>query len=421
MKFRFDSDYWNEVWDAITKNKWRSFFTAMGVFWGIFILVVLSGFGNGLRQGVNTLVRDIATNSIFVIPSRTSIPYGGFASGRRWVMTDSDIEYIRQNIPGVKLVVGTIFAANGDQIVTHGDNSVSLGMVGQMPAYRQIEPIDLLWGRYINEQDMRDRRKVCVIGDQGYEALFERGENPIGQLIRVGSTYYTVVGVLRPVSDNVQMFTRPGLTVVVPYTTLQQALNQGEDTDLIGVVAHDDVDGAALQAEVEKALRTRHSVAPDDAKAIQAFNLAEQFGMFTNLLLGITILTWFVGLGTLLAGIVGISNIMLVVTKERTHEIGIRRAIGATPKVIRNQVVAESFLLTFIAGMIGIIISVGLLVLVDMVLSGNGPDAFFQSAQVDFPSVLVAAAAIVLGGIGAGILPANKALEVKAVDAIREE
>lgn len=422
MKFRFDTDYWNEVWDAIAKNKWRSFFTAMGVFWGIFILVILSGLGNGLRTGVNHIVRGIATNSVFMFPGRTSMPYDGFASGRGWSFEDSDLEALRASVPGIEVICGAVFGSGDDEVVTRGENSASLGMVGHMPDYRRIEPMNFLYGRYINEQDMRERRKVCVIGDQGYDALFEKGENPLGKLVRVGSTYYTVVGVTAPMNDNIQMFGRPGLSIVVPYTTMQQAFNMGDRFDLLGVVGNPGVDGAQLQDQLEQVIRARHSIAPHDAKGINAFNLAEEFSMFSNLLLGITILTWFVGLGTLLAGIVGISNIMLVVTKERTHEIGIRRAIGATPKIIRNQVIAESFLLTFIAGMIGVIISVLILVGIDGIISQNAsPESFFQSVQVNFGAVLAATLAIVLGGIGAGILPANKALEVKAVDAIREE
>lgn len=415
----FDSDYWNEVWDAIAKNKWRSFFTGMGVFWGIFILVVMSGFGNGLRQRVKGLVSDFAVNSVYFFNGRTSLPYQGFASGRVWQFTNSDIDFIQSNAEGVKTVSGMIFG--GEVNTSRGDRRNNYQMLGHMPQYGTIEPMTQIYGRYINEEDMRQKRKVCTIGQDIYNTLFDHGENPLGKTILVGMTYYTVVGVHTPLSD-IQIFSDAQRTIIVPFSTLQQAYNKGDKSDMLVVVGYDYVDANKLQENVDQLIRSRHQLSPDDKKAVQGFNLGEEFSVLTNMLLGISILTWFVGAGTLLAGIVGISNIMLVVTKERTHEIGIRRALGATPRVIQSQVIAESFVLTFIAGMIGIFVSVGLLVLIDMALSANATQqSFLQSAQVDFGTVMAAAFILVIGGVAAGIIPSNKALEVKAVDAIREE
>ncbi len=415
----FDLDFWNEIWEVITRNRTRSILTALGVFWGIFMLVVMSGFGSGVERGIQRQVSDFAVNSVFCISNTTSEAYGGFKSGRQWQFSNSDIEAVKTRCDGVKYVSGIYFGQMSN--VSRADRKGNFQLFGHMPQYRLIEPQAMLYGRYINEEDMRERRKVCSIGQQVYSTLFDYGVDPVGQVIQVNSSYYTVIGVHVPLS-NIQIGGDTEKALIMPFTTLQQAYNGGDKFWVMAVAGEDDVDAATLEKDVKAVIRERHSISPDDKKAIIGFNLGEEFQTFGNMLLGITILVWVVGAGTLMAGIVGISNIMLVVTRERTHEIGVRRALGATPKVIRRQIIVESFTLTLMAGIAGISFSVGVLALIDMSLAANAEvDSFFTSAQVPFGTVFVTMLILIGGGVAAGLLPANKALEIKAVDAIREE
>ncbi len=385
MQF-FDPDRWNEIWQTISRNRRRSVMTALSVFWGIFMLTVLLGAGAGLERLLARQIGAMSTNLVLMQSNRTSVPYKGMPSDRQW-------------------------------------NLETDGVMGHTPDYQLINPEKIIYGRYINEIDIQRKRKVCVIGTQVWKDLFPGGEDPTGQMIRMGGAYFTVVGVQQRQSSMVS-FSNVERTVVLPATLVQQLFGFGNTVHMLAVAGRDDVDSRTLQEVCKKTVFARHIIAPDDEKAAWIMAVAEFIEKFRGVTRGIRLLTWIVGLGTLLAGIVGVSNIMLVTIKERTQEIGIRRAIGAPPGAILSQILSESFVLTFIAGVLGLTAAVGLLSVADsayhqaVVVAQEGADV---SWQVSFGTALLALAIIGAGSLLAGVIPAFRALKIKAVDAIREE
>ena len=416
----FDTDRWEEIWATITKNKWRSFFTAMGVFWGIFMLTIMMGASGGLENMVFNEAEGFNLNSSYIWSRTTSIPYKGFRTGRWWDIQNGDIEVIRNNVDGLETIVGTCYGRSVN--VVHGDKKGEYFTIGYMPQYQDVEPQILLYGRYINEVDMTEQRKVCMIGGQVYEELFNPGEDPVGRIIQVGSSYFTIIGVNEPMNE-MNMNSNPRTTLIIPFTTMQQMYNRGDRVDELTVAAKKNANITDVEKEIFDILRSRHTISPDDTKAIGSFNLKERTSLFDNLFTGIRLLTWIVGIGTLLAGIIGISNIMLVVVRERTQEIGVRRALGAKPSSIISQIMSESFILTFIAGIVGLTLGVAVLSGADAILaaqasaSGSTP----ISAQISFGLGMASLGILMLGGLLAGIIPAARAMSISPVDAIREE
>ena len=278
----------------------------------------------------------------------------------------------------------------------------------------------MLYGRYLNDIDIRDRRKVCVIGKRVYEEMFVKGEDPLGHLLKVGGIYYQVIGVNEPVTQ-VNIGGDSKESIILPFTVMQQTYNRGNELDCIALTAVEEVRIGKLEEKIGGLLKARHSISPTDPMAVQSMNVEKQFRMFKMVFLGINILIWIVGLGTLLAGIVGVSNIMMVTVRERTREIGIRRALGAKPKSILMQIMYESLVLTALAGFWGLACGVGLLSLVDQVMSKVDSDTFFRHPQIPFSMAVVSAFILLISGLMAGVIPAWRALQVKAIDAIREE
>lgn len=416
----FDIDRWEEIWQTIMRNRWRSFMTAMGVFWGIFMLIVMSGSGLGLERKLMGQVGDFATNSCFFFTDLTGEPYKGFARGRNWSFEYSDLDAVKKNIDKVKYATGSIFGSNTN--MSYGDRKGSYYMMGLMPEYNNIEPLNMIYGRYINGIDMETKRKVCMLGNQVYKELFPEGGDPVGKLIRVGDSYYNVIGVHVPSSDGISIGANARQSVFIPFTTMQQMYSMGDKFHMMSVVFADDGDAAVLDQEIRAVVKSRHNISPTDTKAVGGFNLKEQFDVFANLFLGIRLLTWIVGVGTLFAGIIGVSNIMLIVVKERTSEIGVRRALGAKPLAIISQIMSESFVLTFVAGVAGLGASVGLLSLADNIINASAEAGEIVFApQITFSVAITASLLIISGGFMAGIIPAIRALNIKAVDAIREE
>lgn len=414
----FDLDRWNEIWETIVRNKKRSIMTALGVFWGIFMLVVLLGGGMGLGKMIFGQLGGMSTNTAFFFTDQTSVPYQGMPSGRWWDFNNDDIELVKKNVPDIKYVAGMNWG--GTLNFSYKDRKGEYFLMGYTADYMKIMPQEVVMGRFINEIDMREKRKVCTIGTQIQKELFPGGENPLGQTIVMNGMYLTVVGVLDKGGSMVNFGGDPEKTVAVPTTLVQQLYNRGNRVDMVTITANDKADIMAVEKEAKKIIAANHIISPDDPKAIGGFNFAEEFSRINGLFRGINLLTWIVGLGTLLAGIVGVSNIMLVIVRERTQEIGVRRALGAKPSSIITQILSESFILTFIAGVLGLAAGVGVLSVADTVTSiitGN-PDISFQ---ITFWMGLLSAGIIILGSIAAGLIPANRALKIKAVDAIREE
>lgn len=414
----FDPDRWQEIWTTITHNKSRSALTAFGVFWGMFMLVLMVGAGNALQSGIFSQIEGFATNSAFFTAETTSLPYKGFQKGRRWNMINSDIPVIRDRVEELEYLSPVLFAGGNDKNVVRGEKHGSYMVKGCYPEYDLIEKSKMIYGRYINEIDIAQRRKVCVIGERIHEVLFNEGEDPIGAQIRVNGIYFQVIGVAGGISG-VSIGGRTEETVVLPFSTMQQAFNQGNVIHFLAATAKKNVPVKVVQDKITNVLKQQHKISPDDKEAIFSMNIEEQFKMFNYLDIGITALIWVVGLGTLFAGAIGVSNIMLVTVRERTKEIGIRRALGATPRNIISQILSESVVLTLIAGITGIVAGVGILRATGIVLSQG--DQFFKDPQISFNMAVTSLIILIVIGTMAGYVPAQRAMMIKPVEAIGEE
>ena len=420
----FDVDNINEIWQTIARNKTRSLLTAFGVFWGIFILVILLACGNGFDNGLRSQIEGFSTNSSFFIPTSTTMAYKGYQKGRDWQPDMSDIESIKKKIKGVEQVspVSSQWTYNGENNVFFGTKGGNFSMKGVLPNYNEIDRCKVIYGRFINETDIAEARKVCVLGKKVYEDVIGTDKNPLGLMIKANGIYYQVVGVLETYNSSVNVAGSMNETVVLPLTTMQIAYHTGDKFDFFMITTARGFNTKELQEEVKTLLRERHDIAPDDEGAFMIFDFEELFTMFEYLFIGIKILIWIVGIGTLLSGVVGVSNIMLVTIKERTREIGVRRALGAKPGLIIRQVMAESLLLTILAGIVGLVIGVAIMAVVSSAV-GSTPsqDVMFLDPQIGFGAAVAATVIIVISGLLAGVLPAVRAIQIKAIDAIREE
>lgn len=418
LRLLFDADRWQEIWMTITSNKSRSFLTAFGVFWGILMLVLMVGAGKALETGIMSQIEGFATNSVFFMAERTTEPYKGFRKGRVWNMTNSDLPIIRQRVEELQYISPVLFGGgSGDKNVARGDKSGSYLVKGCYPEYDLIEKSKMLYGRYVNDIDIAEKRKVCIIGERVYEVLFH-GEDPVGKAIRVNGIYFQVIGVARSTSG-ASIGGDTSETVVLPFTTMQQAFNQGNIIHILAATAKPGIPVKSVQDKTVEILKQQHQISPDDKEAVFSLNIEEQFKMFNYLGIGIAALIWIVGLGTLLAGAIGVSNIMLVTVRERTKEIGIRRALGATPNNIIGQILSESVVLTVLAGIGGIMLGVGLLSTVGVALSQG--DQFFKDPQISFSMAVGSLIILIVIGILAGLFPAQRAMMIKPVEAIAEE
>ena len=415
----FALDRWYEIWITITHNKSRSLLTAFGVFWGMFMLVVMVGAGNGLSKGINSQLEGFASNSAFFQASNTAIPYKGFQKGRSWNMLNSDMPIIEDRVSELEYLSPILFSGGGsNENVVRNEKAGSYLVKGTYPVYDKIERSIMEYGRYINDIDIAEKRKVCILGTRIYEVLFKKGENPLGEQVRVNGIYFTIVGVSRKTS-NASIGGNPEETVVLPFTSMQQAFNQGNIIHFLAATAKPGVKVRVVQNKIVETLKEIHQISPDDKEAVFNMNIEEQFNMFNNLGIGIALLIWIVGLGTLLAGAVGVSNIMLVTVRERSKEIGIRRALGATPTNIIGQILSESIVLTVLAGIGGIVVGVGVLTATGIVLSQG--DQFFKDPQISFYVGMLALAVLVVIGTFAGFIPAQRAMMIKPIEAISEE
>jgi len=425
----FDKDRWQEIFSAIKKNKLRSVLTAFGVFWAIFMLIVMTGSGNGLKNGVYEGVKDFATNSGFMWADNTTVSYEGFKRGRSWQINNDDIEAIIDQVPEVEVISPRLNGWNlrsGENIV-RGKRSGAFNVMGDYPTYREIDPCTMPYGRYINEEDIRLKRKVCIIGEKVHEVMFDEDEDPVGEYIRVNGVYFMVVGVFRSNNPKINIGSNKKETVYLPFTAMQQTFNYGNQVHYFGLIAKKGEKVESVIDKIAPILQKNHKLSPEDDEAIGQFNLENQIKTMNYIFLGIDILIWVVGIGTLIAGAVGISNIMLIIVKERTKEIGIQRAIGARPAVIISQLLSESVFLTTIAGFIGLAFGTFVLYLADAAVDAsrvNTPvdeETFFLNPEIGLPLALSALTMLIIVGLVAGLIPALKAVKIKPIDALRHE
>ena len=421
MKF-FDLDFWQELWLTITRNKTRSLMTCFGVFWGILMLVILLGSGNGMKNAMFDSINGFSTNSAFIFADRTSESYKGLNKGRQWSLRTRDVENVRK-LDGVESISPILWGAQGDKNVVRGELAGSYTVKGVSDDYFNIETQELEYGRLLNRIDLDQKRKVCLIGTDVNRVLF-RGADPCGQYVRVNGIYYQVIGVTDQRAEGVNIGGRASETVFIPFTTMQQTSSQGDTIHFLCLGARADVRMADLLEQVKSVIKQQNDISPTDRQAVAVVSLADQFETFNNLFLGIDVLIWLVGLGTLLAGAIGVSNIMMVTVKERTREIGVRRAIGAKPWDIISQIMSESLVLTALAGLLGLSAGVFLLDCMDKILiaqDASGDEALLLHPGVSIQVACAATAVLLFCGLLAGLIPAWRAMQIKAIDAIREE
>lgn len=416
MRFRIDLDTYKEILDTLTRNKSRSFLTGFGVFWGVFMLVALMGGGNGMKELLSKNFEGFATNSAIIYVEPTTKAYQGYRKGRQWNMVYKDVERLKAQVPELDVVSPVLSIWNGSAVF--GDKKAPCSVKGLLPDYVKVETPKLFYGRYLNETDIKQRRKVCVIGKKIYKTLFPGGGDPCGKLIRIDSIYYNIVGVDYN-SGNMNVNGRAEESVVMPITLMQQAYNMGDRVFLICVTGKPGVTMSSIAQRMREVIARAHTVDPTDEKSITVFNSEVMFGMVDSLFSGVNFLIWLVGIGTLLAGAIGVSNIMMVTVRERTTEIGIRRAIGATPRNILSQIITESIILTGVAGMSGILFSVIILQFLEV---ANTTDGILSAHfQVSFWAAVGAVVMLSILGVLAGLAPALRAMSIKPVDAMRDE
>lgn len=413
MKFLFESDTWQEVYDSLTKNKIRTVITMIGVWWGILLLIALLGAARGMENSFNRIFGDFATNSVFIWGQNTSIPFKGFQEGKLVSLKLSHVNKIKENIEGVELVVPR---SRSQALVVRNFLSGRYGVNGDYPLLDKIQKKKMLRGRFINQNDINSKRKSAVISEDVYKQLFDKNENPIGRYIQVNSMNFTVIGVFQ--NENVDM--GPSSDIHIPFTTFQQIYNRGDRIGWMVVTGKPEYNIKQIEEDIKLLLRNLNKIHPRDKRALGGFNLGKEFAKITGFLKGMQFLTWFVGIATLIAGVFAIGNILLITVKERTKEIGIRRALGATPFEIKRQIVVEAVFLTLLSGILGIITGGWILIVIDKVW-GQGDDATLVNASVSIAVVFIALALLVLLGSLIGLIPAFKATRLKPIEALREE
>ncbi len=418
----FDLDHWQEIKAALLRNRLRTGLTAFGVFWGIFLLMVMIGSGAGLRNGVMRGFAGSATNSFFLWTQRTQKPYAGMPAGRRVQLDNQDVQAIRDKVPEVEIVAprAQLGGFQGGNNVTRGRKSGGFSVMGDYPEIQRVQSIHVEAGRFLNPIDLEETRKVAVIGTRVRDVLFRPGENTIGQSIVIQGVYFQVIGVFKSMQSG-EDGERDTQTVYVPFTTFQRAFNFGGRVGWMAVVSRPEVRASVAEEKVLQLLKSRHKVAPDDLRAFGHFNLEEEYEKVGGLFRGIRILVWLVGIGTLAAGAIGVSNVMLIIVKERTKEIGIRRAVGATPSAVVGQIVFESVILTAVAGYLGLVAGIGVIEIVARLLPSGDGARMFTNPDVGVAEALRALAILVGAGVLAGLAPAQRAVQVSPIVALRSE
>ncbi|RED21926.1 putative ABC transport system permease protein [Flavobacterium cutihirudinis] len=420
----FKKDNWEEILQALTANPFRTILTAFGVFWGIFILVILLAAGNGLENGIKKGFDGIATNTMFMWSQTTSKAYKGLPKTRRYDFRNSDVAALKAALPDLLYVSprNQLGDFNGTNNVVRGTKTSAFTIYGDYPELIKQQPMDIIKGRFVNQQDITEKRKVCVIGKGVISELYGKEEEAVGTYIKINSINFMVVGVYKSKQQggNAEQEQK---NIFIPFTTFQQAFNYGDKVGWMALTAKDETSITDLKPKILEIIKALHSINPTDDRAVGNFDLYEQFNKVQSLFNILKIIAYFVGTLVLISGVIGISNIMLIVVKERTKEIGIRRALGATPSAIRGQILSESIFLTIISGMLGIAVATGIIAILNMALDSMPPDSntMFANPSVDLGVVFVALLILVGSGLLAGFIPAQTAINVKPVDALRTE
>lgn len=415
----FNRDTWQEIWMTIRQHKLRTFLTVLGVFWGVFMLIFMLGMGSGLENAVFRDFGNRATNVMYVWSEPTSLPYQGYQPGRRPRLNFEDLEAILQQVNGVDYVAPrTTFQAK----IVHGENAETYEVRGELSQMIKVEALKVFYGRYLNDEDNQQLRKVTVLGVRTAEVLFGKEvEKSLGQYVTINGAEFLVVGifgpeVLKPWTEDDQE------AVVIPLSTMHRTFGMDGRVHFFAVSAKPEYRITDIEGQVRSILKARHHVDPKDPRGIGGFNLDERFRQVRGLFNGISAFLWIVGLGTLLAGIVGVSNIMLIVVKERTKEIGIRKAIGATPLDIIKSILTEAVFITATSGYLGLLAGVTVIGGLNMMMEkGNMESEMFYNPEVNLSVALGAMIILILAGTIAGFIPAVLAARVNPVIALKDE
>lgn len=417
----FDTDNWKEIGSSLARNKTRTFLTAFGIFWGTLMLSLLWGAGQGARRMMYSNFEGFASNSAVIFSNRTQMPYKGFKKGMWWSLTTEDVASLRRNVPELEVVTPLIeFSAN----ISYKDKSKEASYMGVEPNYTQAMTPLIRQGRFINEIDMVNAERVCVLGENLANNIFA-GADPLGKIVNINNIFYRVIGVCAQKTE-VSIGGNLDEAIVVPITTARAAYNYGNRCSYVMLVADSDHRPAELRPKIFQAVRKNHPLNPDDINALAFWDVSEMFEQISQLFTGLDLLVLFVGFSSLLAGVIGVGNIMWVIVKERTKEFGIRRAIGAKPKTVLMQILSESAVLTIIAGMTGVVAAVGILQVAtsaigDMMASGGMPKGMVVDFQLSFPHALVILVLFLVLGTLAGSIPAIKAMRIKPIEALNDK
>ncbi|HBH47682.1 MAG TPA: ABC transporter ATP-binding protein [Bacteroidales bacterium] len=415
-----DIDKWQEIFHTLKQNRLRTALTAFGIFWGVFMLVIMLGAGSGLENAVYSNMGDFAKNSMFIWAQHTTMPYKGFPRNRSYHFEYSDKYALEENIPEIEIIAPTVNGGGYRQttLVVHGLKKGEFNVLGKTPQENNIDPVDIAWGRFLNEYDLLERRKSVLLGYRVYEELFDKGEDPVNKYVRINGIYFQVIGVYKSKHSG-GWGENQNSEIWIPFSTAQQVYNYPNKVDHFSIVVKPEYEVKQVEGKVMAILAKRHNLHPEDKAAFGYNNVGEEFKKMNGLFLGIRGLIWIVGIGTLLAGIIGVSNIMLIILRERTVEFGIKRAIGATPKKIVMSVLSESVFLTLIAGLVGLMFGVFIIELVNSVIP---PDSeMFRNPEVDFKLAVSALIIIIISGMLAGVIPSRRVVSIKPIEAIRSE
>jgi putative ABC transport system permease protein len=413
----FDLDKWEEIFATMRQHKLRTLLTAFGVFWGIFLLVMLLGIGRGIENGVFLEFSGSATNSLNVWSEETSVMYQGLPPKRSIHLTNQDINLIQQVIPKVQYINANAYLP-GVVTIRYHKRAGSFPVQGVLPEFIRFRSLTVT-GRFLNLGDMTAMRKVAVIGKQVAQVLFE-GVEPMGKYISIDGSLFQVVGLFDV--DNFDSDERATERIYIPLATLQHLFNHRDYVDSLNIVVDPNIPVAMVKTKVMRLLRRRHLISPDDIQAVAAWDASKTFIKLQKLFQGVRMFLWMVGTGTLLAGIVGVGNIMLIVVKERTREIGLRKALGATPFSIVSLIVQEAIFITALSGYSGLVAGVGLLEGISYLMEKlDIRTALFARPGIEMPVALGAIVVLTIAGTAAGFIPAINAVKINPIEALRSE
>ena len=418
----FNKDRWKEIIEVLTSNMFRTILTAFGVFWGILILIILLAAGKGLENGIKTDFGDIATNTMFMWSQATSKEYQGLPKGRRFNFKIEDVASLWENIPNLRFIsprnqLGGFRSGNN---VVRGIKVGAFNVYGDYPEIIKQDPMTITSGRFINQSDINEKRKIAIIGDGVKTALYEKDEEVLGSYIKIQGVNFMVVGTYKKKSNNGDG-EEGQKEIFVPFSAFSQAFNRGNDVGWMAITAVDGASITNLKEDIISLMKTNRKIHPEDTRAIGNFDLYEQYNRVESLFVAMRLIAYFVGILVLISGIIGVSNIMLIVVKERTKEIGIRRALGEDPWSIKLQILMESIFLTIISGMAGIIMGALFIYGINTLLDSVGPVDMFLNPSVSVGVVVTALVILVVSGLLAGFIPAQSAIKVKPIDALRAE